>query len=256
MKKILAILLAYTLIIPACSKQDKQDQIETVFENNNLAELRSKPFNPITNDYTILAQKVGYNHGELSSLKANTKFQQIFQRYNLDLKGIEKRTYAGSPIEIIFIPVKTTVDKKVLVVYNLKSNFAFALGHEVKLPDGFTKISYFDTDNPNSLYYEFQVSPQNTLGKFKSYNKISFAGLVPERVGIPHPLDKEVVSQDTPVGGSGCCSKPTFNDCMDCFVRSCGSDWVCVVGCGALNLWCAAAWAAACATRAGCDRAF
>jgi hypothetical protein len=243
------------LLLFACSKQDKQNQIENVFVNNDLRSIRSKPFNPIQNDYTTKIEKVGYGHVSLGTLKANSEFANISKKYNLNLSDIRRHYYDHSPAVITFIPIINQQEKQTLVIYNLKQKYYFAVGKENELTNGYRHISFSSVDN--HIFYEFQLSKENRLGKLNTHSS-PFEDANREMVSMKPPF--EVVSEDVgpgdipldPAVKYGCCSKP-FNDCMNCFSKSCSDDWKCQLMCGVTVVYCTAAWALSCSTGYGCN---
>jgi hypothetical protein len=253
MKKFLAIGLLFTFVIPSCSKQDKQDKIETIYQNNDLTTLRTKPFNPVLNNYTTKIVRMGYDHTALSRLRGNDKFKSVVKKYDLDLSNIQKYTMAyDNELEILYFPIREKT--QVLIIYSKHDDLAFILGTQTVLPNGNGHCSYANPENPSHLYYEVQINPENKFGKFVSHNDITMG--VQEVVAMPAVNPDEALSLDTPADVSrGCCSL-AFNQCMQCFVNSCAADWVCGAACLGLAYWCIGAWSAACLTKTGCNRAF
>lgn len=258
MKKVLVIALVYALITPSCSKQEKDDKFETIFSNPNTVQLRGKPFNPITTDYTTRVVKIGYDHGSLSVLRRDPDFVKVSRKFDVDLSNITKSSYAYTPAEIIALPLKNSRD--LVVVYSLNNQYTFALAKETELGGGFRKIAITNFNDPTDVYYEVQLSKQNAVGKFIAFKRLSLKGTtVSEPKSTVKPKDGEVLSLENPDdpsedenGGRGCCSKP-FGDCMNCLTASCSLDWRCFVVCAAAPVYCISAWMLACASGWGCE---
>jgi hypothetical protein len=253
MKQVLVlIMIASLILVKACSKKEdlkSDNSVTTVFENRNVTAMRSKPFNPILVDYTIKVERVGFNSSSLGPLKSAPGFAGILRRFKLNLKDISRHYYDHNYMNTTFIPFANSTAKEVLIAYNVLGNYYFAIGKEVDLPGGFKHIIYSSLNG--DPFYEFKVNRENKIGQFHSHASPFDTGVKESLSTSAADLDPLNDIAEDNVAGRGCCSMG-FNNCMNCFYKSCGEDWRCGLACGAMALVCNASWAAACVTKMGC----
>ena len=231
--------------------EKKPDQsVQTLFENKNLPPLGQKKFS-IFDDHTLRVERIGYDNKELLILKSNTDWQKLLTTYQLDVRDIQRRKFDNSIIQILTIPILGVKGNQWLLAYNYNDRFVFAIARQERLENG--NLYCAITSTAGNTHYDFQISPENKLGKLKVVSPLplreTFFGLAKDL----NPLTDLNVLDDEHDDYTPCCKRP-FNDCMNCFVQSCSSDWTCwwVCGVGPGPVVCAAAWALSCSTQSGC----
>ena len=140
----------------------------------------------------------------------------------------------------------TDSEKQWLCIYSLNSKFVFVIAKEKSLQNGNRYCAITGVDN--EVHYDFEVSPDNRIGKIRIVSAIRLRETFEPKANADSGI--KVFTEDP---GYTCCSKP-FNDCMNCFLDSCSRDWTCwlLCGFGPGVAICAATWATSCLTHSGC----
>ena len=266
MRKILNCILALSIIIPiywSCSKTKKDpslselsekkvdNSMRVLFENKNLAYLDQKQFS-ILDDRTTRVERIGYDNETLSSLRENLEWQNLLNTYKLDLGDIQRRTLYDREIQIISVPISVATGRQWLIGYVFHNKYVFAIAKEERMEND--NLYCAITETTGKIHYDFQVSPENKLGKVRVLSSLklreTFYGPEKNLNNWVNPPNELNVADD---GHVPCC-KRAFNDCMNCYLQSCAGDWQCwlLCGFGPGPGICAATWALSCATGSGC----
>jgi hypothetical protein len=87
------------------------------------------------------------------------------------------------------------------------------------------------------IYYKVEINKENKLGNWRFKNEIPFK----EVFSLNSTIVKKANSDDENLGGGGGCETKPYMECMNCLiVKVCGSDFMCILACGALIAQCLA----------------
>lgn len=241
MKKIISTLLFFSLVvfvIYACKKNNTtvNDDTETfLYKNANTAkDVDPKTF--ILGGNTKLISKIAFSNSLLDELKKSEVWTTINSQLKLNLNDLKRTYFYSSSISLVTIPIIGGSGEDVLNIFISENKFLITKIAISKQPNG-NKL-YQIKSAQDELCYQFELDTNDKIGHWNFEKKLPFK----ETFGKTSNQDVATFYVEQPCG-----SQP-FNDCMNCFiVKTCGSDWMCVLACGAFIPSCIAGAAIVCA---------
>jgi hypothetical protein len=179
---------------------------------------------------------INYTNSDLKNLKENLEWKEIIKSHTLDFSDIKKTYLHSSQMLLFTIPIKN-LKGEYYNIYSYRNNFIITKVNEIEKANG--HITYEIKSSQNELFYKFDLNHEKKIGNWKFAKDIPFKEMFKDT--------QETQSTPTIEGPKKPCASMPFNACMNCFlIEVCGSDWMCMVACGAFIISCVGGAAAAC----------
>jgi hypothetical protein len=239
-QKFLYAIFVSLLLFFSCSKGEKSsinDNEITLYESN----IESKMVDSrivFLGGNTKKLTKIEFNNSSLQSLINSENWKDETENLVLKKSEIRKTYLHSSPIEIISIPLGGN-GIQFLNIYALNNNYLITKFVEIQKSDGIK--TYEIRSIKDELYYKFDVNNANQMGNWFFNKEIPFSQVFKTNTRTITPRHASYQQIDKP------CNERPFDACMSCFIAEvCGSDWKCMIACGAFLPSCVAGAAAAC----------
>ena len=182
--------------------------------------------------------KIDYQNSLINNFKNSDIWRESIKDVKLNYDGITKTYLHSSEILIVTIPFLDNPGE-VFNIYVQGQKFLITRLAEIEKENGLRTMEI--KSNRNELYYSFDINSSNQMGNWKFEKNIPLKETFKDKANTIKPRLEQPA--ETP-----CADRP-FDKCMSCFlIDVCGSDWKCMILCGAALYACVAGAALACGT--------
>jgi hypothetical protein len=243
---LIVLAVSFTLVISSCSKNEADAiQKDVVIFEDRSQKNNSEISNPFDGKITKVT-KLGQGDRSMDSEIASNISTRLKAEYNLNFSEVTKTEFYEKDRGLYTIPFATSNAGEQFYLHIMFSKNKYTIA-KMRVTSVGDKTQYEMFAEDGNLMYSMQVNSENRIGKLKIGN--SNPSIFKKKDNLTSVSLSNFSDDESIDGGGGstvCASKP-FNECMNCMIiKICGSDWVCILTCGAMPLQCAAGAALAC----------